>query len=53
MGVSAVVGAVRIGLRGVKGESSGIVGRRGGAKRGGGIGAGRDEGQGMRVGSTK
>ena len=53
MGVSEVVGPGRIGLGGSKGESSGRVGWRGGAKQGGGIGTGRDNGLVIRAGSTK
>ena len=44
MGVSAVVGEGQLGLGEGKGESSGRVGQRGVAKRGRGIGKGRDDG---------
>ena len=50
MGVLAVVVAGQIGPGGVEGEIRNGVGRRGGAKRGGGIGTERYDGLGMRVG---
>ena len=53
VGVLAVVGSGRIGIVEVKGEIISVVVRRGVAKREGGIGVGRDEMPGMRVGSTK
>ena len=53
MGVSVVVGSGRLVLVGDKGESRGRVGQRGRAKQRGGIGTGRDDGPGIRVGSTK
>ena len=53
MGVLAVAGSGRIGIVEVKGEIISVVVRRGVAKRGGGIGVGRDEMPGMRVVSTK
>ena len=53
VGVLVVVGSGRIGIVEVKGEIISVVRQRGGEKRGGGIGVGRDERPGMRVGSTK
>ena len=52
MGVLAVVGSGRIGLGGGEGESSGGVGRIGGAKQEGGIGTRRKDGTVMRKGSN-
>ena len=53
MGVSEVVGAGKIVIVWGKVKSSGGVGGRGGAKKGGGIGTGRDDGTVIRAGSTK
>ena len=47
------MGAGRVGLRGGEGENSGRVKRGEGAKLGGGIGTEKDNGPGMRAGSTK
>ena len=52
MGVWEVVGEVRPGSRGGKGESDGVFSIRGGARRGG-SGTERDAGPGLRAGSTK
>ena len=53
VGVSEVVGAGKIVIVWGKVKSSGGVGGRGGAKKGGGIGTGRDDGTVIRAGSTK
>ena len=53
MGVSVVVGAVWIGLGEGGVEISGGIGWRGGAKIGGVIGKGRDDGSLIKAGSTK
>ena len=52
MGVSAVMGAGRLGIGGVERESRGGVGKRGGAIGGGGNGTGRDDEPGMSEGRT-
>ena len=48
-----MVGEGRIGLGGCEEDISGVVGQRGGSKQGVGTGTGRDDGPGMRAGSTK
>ena len=53
VGVSVVVGAVWIGLGEGGVEISGGIGWRGGAKIGGVIGKGRDDGSLIKAGSTK
>ena len=49
----AVVVEGRLGIGGGEGDSSVIVGRRGGAIRGGGNGTGRDDRPVIRAGRTK
>ena len=53
MGVLVVVGSVWIGLGEGDGDISGGIGWRGGAKLGGGIGKGRDNGLLIKAGITK